>query len=184
MKELIENYIRNLGSVLERLNISEIEAVASVLKSARDKGNAVYIFGNGGSGSTASHFACDINKGTSSAANSRFKVTCLNDNIPIMLAYSNDIGYDVVFVEQLKNHLKSDDVVIGISGSGNSKNVLSAIEYANSRQAITIGITGFNGGELRQKVKYSFNANVNDMQISEDVHMIWVHIMMKCFLGS
>jgi D-sedoheptulose 7-phosphate isomerase len=183
MKDTISNYLTSLQQTISNLNIDEIVAVANVLKEARDNGKQVFIFGNGGSASTASHFACDINKGVSSVKYKRFKVICLNDNIPTMLAYSNDMGYDIVFSEKLKNFIQEGDVVIGISGSGNSKNIILAIETAAQHKAITIGITGFGGGKLKELANYSFNANINDMQLSEDVHMIWVHIMMKCFLN-
>lgn len=182
MNDIIKQYIINLKTTLDNLDQVEILKVAGILKAARDNGNQVFIFGNGGSASTASHFACDINKGVSSSNNKRFKVICLNDNVPIMLAYSNDMGYDVVFSEQLKNQLQPNDVVIGISGSGNSKNIILAMETAKHFGATTIGITGFEGGRLKQIVDSSFNANINDMQLSEDIHMIWVHIMMKCFI--
>ncbi len=181
MKNTIKNYLGNLVTTIQSLNIDEFTNVANVLRAARSNGRQIFIFGNGGSGSTATHFACDINKGVSFGKNERFKVICLNDNIPTMLAYSNDVGYDVVFKEQLENFVKKDDVVIGISGSGNSKNILLAMELAKSKSATTIGITGFMGGKLREISDYSINANFNDMQISEDIHMIWVHIMMKCF---
>jgi D-sedoheptulose 7-phosphate isomerase len=180
MKNTIKNYLGNLVTTIQSLNIDEFTNVANVLRAARSNGRQIFIFGNGGSGSTATHFACDINKGVSFGKNERFKVICLNDNIPTMLAYSNDVGYDVVFKEQLENFVKKDDVVIGISGSGNSKNILLAMELAKSKSATTIGITGFMGGKLREISDYSINANFNDMQISEDIHMIWVHIMMKC----
>lgn len=184
MKNIISNYINDLQQVLANLDQEEIYQVAQVLKNARDNKQQIFIFGNGGSGSTASHFACDINKGVSYKREKMFKVICLNDNIPIMLAYSNDVGYNVVFEEQLKNFVNPGDVVIGISGSGNSGNVLGAMEVAKRINAVTVGITGFGGGKLREMVDYSVNANVNDMQLSEDVHMIWVHIMMKCFLDE
>jgi D-sedoheptulose 7-phosphate isomerase len=183
MKDTISNYLTSLQQTISNLNIDEIVAVANVLKEARDNGKHVFIFGNGGSASTASHFACDINKGVSSSKYKRFKVICLNDNIPTMLAYSNDMGYDIVFSEKLKNFIQEGDIVIGISGSGNSKNIILAMETAAQYKAITIGITGFGGGKLKEIANYSFNANINDMQLSEDVHMIWVHIMMKCFLN-
>lgn len=181
MENIIKNYLENLVKTIQLLKIEEFKSVASVLKDARSKGKRIYIFGNGGSGSTATHFACDINKGASYGKRERFRVVCLNDNIPTLLAYSNDIGYDVVFKEQLENFIEEGDVVIGISGSGNSKNVLHAMELANEKSAITVGITGFNGGKLKEITDYSINANFNDMQISEDIHMVWVHIMMKCF---
>ena len=103
-------------------------------------------------------------------------MVCLNDSIPTMLAYANDVNYEYVFVEQLKNFLNKGDIVIGLSGSGNSKNVLNAIEYANSKNAITIGLTGYDGGFLKKICRYSVNANINDMQISEDIHMMLCHM--------
>ncbi len=184
MQQIISNYIIQLNQTINNLNQNEIVTIVEVLKKARDEGKQIFIFGNGGSGSTATHFACDINKGVSRNDVNRFKVICLNDNIPTMLAYSNDVGYDVVFSEQLKNFVQKGDVVIGISGSGNSKNVLLAMETAKQYGEITIGITGYNGGKLKEICDVSLNANVNDMQLSEDIHMIWVHIMMKCFITN
>ena len=184
MEKIIKDYFKNLVDTINSLKIEEFEEVANVLKTARAKGKQIFIFGNGGSGSTATHFACDINKGVSYGKPERFKVICLNDNIPTLLTYSNDIGYDVVFKEQLENFLQKGDVVIGISGSGNSKNVLNAIDFANKQSAVTIGITGYSGGILKTITNYSINAAFNDMQISEDIHMIWVHVMMKCLLEN
>ena len=139
----------------------------------------IFICGNGGSASTASHFACDINKGVSYGLDKRFKIIPLTDNLATITAYTNDVEYDIVFVEQLRNFFNSGDVLIGISGSGNSKNVLHAIEYVNANGGRTIGWTGFNGGKLKEISHYSINANAMDMQISEDIHMISTHVMMK-----
>ncbi|MFZ6024752.1 MAG: SIS domain-containing protein [Bacteroidota bacterium] len=136
-------------------------------------------FGNGGNGSTASHFVFDLAKGCSYKKEKRIKAICIYDNTPTLLAYSNDVGYDIVFLEQLKNLLEPGDVVIGISGSGNSKNIINAIEYANENGAITIGLTGFDGGKLKAISTISVNANINDMQISEDIHVITMHILYK-----
>ena len=182
-EQLINNYISELKETLDNLDRKEITQLAEILENSRQNGNKVFIFGNGGSGSTASHFACDINKGVAFGKEKRHRIIALTDNIPTMLAYSNDLSYDDVFVEQLKNFIEPGDVVIGISGSGNSKNVIKAIEFANEQRNITIGITGYEGGRLRQLATLSVNANRNDMQISEDVHMILVHLMMK-MLGS
>lgn len=181
MEKIIQEYFDTLKKTINNLNVDEFISVANLMSQARSKGKKIFIFGNGGSGSTATHFSCDINKGVSYGKKERFKVICLNDNIPTLLAYSNDIGYDIVFKEQLENYLEAGDLVIGISGSGNSKNILYAIEFAKEKSAITVGITGFNGGKLKSIADYSVNANFNDMQISEDIHMIWVHVMMKCF---
>ncbi|MDI9364558.1 MAG: SIS domain-containing protein [Flavobacterium sp.] len=182
MNETIAAYITNLTTVLNKLDQLEIIKISELLLEARDNKKQIFIFGNGGSASTASHFACDINKGVSKVGTPRFKVICLNDNIPTMLAYSNDINYDCIFAEQLQNFVNEGDLVIAISGSGNSKNVIKAIEVAKEHKAITIGITGYSGGKLKTLADYSLNANIDDMQISEDIHMIWVHLMMKCLL--
>ena len=135
--------------------------------------------GNGGSASTASHFACDINKGVVNGLEKRFRVVCLSDNIPTILAYANDQAYDAIFVEQLANFLTKNDLVIGISGSGNSTNVINAIQYANENSAITIGLTGFNGGELAKVAHQSIIVPSDDMQKIEDMHLIMVHMVMQ-----
>lgn len=184
MNETIASYISNLTTVLNKLNQNEIVEIAELLLKARDNKKQIFIFGNGGSASTASHFACDINKGVSRVGIPRFKIICLNDNVPTMLAYSNDINYDCIFAEQLQNFINEGDLVIAISGSGNSKNVVKAIETAKEHKAITVGITGYSGGKLKNLADYSLNANIDDMQISEDVHMIWVHLMMKCLANA
>ena len=181
MKTDINNYFNRLKCTLDNLDRDKIENFIQVLNKARMNGNTIFIMGNGGSAATASHFVCDFNKGASYMHDDkkRFKFICLNDNIATMTAYANDVSYDDVFVEQLKNFLMKDDVVIGISGSGNSPNVVRAVEYANANNGITIGLTGYNGGKLKQISKYSVNANVDDMQISEDIHLILCHMLLK-----
>lgn len=175
----IDSYLNQLKQVIDNLDRKEIDLFLQILVNAYQNDKQVFIMGNGGSASTASHFACDINKGVSMGLDKRFRVICLNDCIPTMLAYANDTSYSEVFVEQLRNLINEGDVIIGISGSGNSPNVLKAIEYANSKNAMTVGITGYNGGKLKEISKHSVNANINDMQFSEDVHMILTHIAMK-----
>jgi D-sedoheptulose 7-phosphate isomerase len=150
-----------------------------VILDAYENQRSIFIMGNGGSGATASHFACDINKGASSGLEKRFKVFCLNDNVPTMLAYANDNSYEDIFVEQLKNFLKPEDVIIGISGSGNSKNVIKAIQYANKNEAKSVALTGFDGGKLAEVAKISLTIPVNDMQKTEDVHFILIHMIMQ-----
>ena len=172
-------YLNRLQETIKRLNREEINKFINMLLDARDADKQIFIMGNGGSASTASHFCCDFNKGSSYGFNKRFKFICLNDNVPGMMAYANDVSYDDIFVEQLKNFFNPGDYVIGISGSGNSKNVLKAIEYANANGGVTIGLTGFNGGKLKQICAHSVNMNVDDMQISEDLHMMMDHLSMK-----
>ena len=172
-------YLNRLQETIKRLDREEINKFINMLLDARDADKQIFIMGNGGSASTASHFCCDFNKGSSYGFNKRFKFICLNDNVPGMMAYANDVSYDDVFVEQLKNFFNPGDYVIGISGSGNSKNVLKAIEYANANGGVTIGLTGFNGGKLKQICALSVNMNIDDMQISEDLHMMMDHLSMK-----
>jgi len=176
---IIENYICDLKQTLDNLDVKEIEKVAEAFIVARDNNKKIIFFGNGGSGSTASHFVCDLNKGCSYQKEKKFRAICLNDNIATVLAFGNDVGYEVIFLEQLKNFLDAGDVVVGISGSGNSPNIINAIQYANDNKAVTIGLTGFAGGKLKEISSLSVNANINDMQISEDIHVIIMHILYK-----
>jgi len=173
------DYLNQLKDLLDSFPHDRFEEIGQLLIAAYKKEKHIFIMGNGGSGSTASHFACDINKGSCFELEKKFKVICLNDNVPTMLAYANDLSYDKVFVEQLKNFLQPDDVVIGISGSGNSENVLQAVSYAKEKGANTIGLTGFDGGKLARIADIPFVASINDMQKVEDVHMIVVHMLMQ-----
>jgi D-sedoheptulose 7-phosphate isomerase len=152
------------------------EIVGELLK-ARDSGKRIYIMGNGGSASTASHMASDLNKGANRKDAPRFKAVALTDNIPAMLAWANDSSYEDVFLEQLINHVEKGDVVIGISGSGNSANVLKAIEHANRVGAVTIGFTGFDGGALSKIPKVAYVVPNNCMQQVEDVHLLIEHMI-------
>ena len=178
-QKLSLEYIEELKGLLNLFPHDRFEEIAKMLLSAYDDERQIFIMGNGGSGSTASHFTCDINKGCCFNADKRFKVICLNDNIPTMLAYSNDLSYEKVFVEQLKNFFQPGDVVIGISGSGNSENVIQAVSYAKESGARTIGLTGFDGGKLAGIADIPLVVSINDMQKVEDVHMIVVHMLMQ-----
>lgn len=175
----IRNYLSLLQNTISSINNKEIDTYLNILMTAYEQEATIFIFGNGGSAATASHIATDLNKGISYGLDKRFRVMALTDNFSTVSAYSNDTSYEDVFVEQMKNFIRDKDIVIGISGSGNSKNVIKAIEYANSRGNTTIGITGYTGGMLRQIASHTVNANINDMQVSEDIHMILGHLTMK-----
>jgi D-sedoheptulose 7-phosphate isomerase len=175
----IHDYLNKLRQTLTDLDLREIDAVAQILKKAYDEERTIFILGNGGSGSTASHLACDINKGACLHARKKFRVMALTDNMPTILAVANDIGYEAIFVEQLKNFARLGDVVIGISGSGNSPNVLRAIEYARELPCTTIGVCGYDGGKLKPLVDCCFHVRINDMQIVEDLHLVLGHILMR-----
>ena len=172
----INIYLETLKNVIDILDRNAIRQFIEILLEVYVREKNIYIFGNGGSASSASHFVCDVNKGVSFDLENKFKAISLNDNTAIMMAYANDLNYEDIFVEQLKNFLNEGDVVIGISGSGNSKNVLKAITYANYKGNITIGITGYDGGILKKIAHHSINAYIDDMQISEDIHMILIHL--------
>lgn len=178
-QEFSLDYLKQLKNLLDIFPHSQFEKIGQAMMSAYNKEKQVFIMGNGGSGSTASHFVCDINKGSCFGLEKKFKVICLNDNMPTILAYANDFSYEKIFVEQLKNYIQPGDLVIGISGSGNSENVLKAVSYAREKGAVTIGLTGFDGGKLAKIVDIPFIVAVNDMQKVEDVHMIVVHMLMQ-----
>jgi len=149
------------------------------LERAYLEGRQVFIMGNGGSGSSASHAAGDLNKGVSYGRERRFRVLSLNDNMATLTAYANDVSYSDAFVEQLKNFLNPGDLVIGISGSGNSLSILKAIEYANQKGAVTVGMCGFGGGKLAGMAQLPVHIPVNDMQMVEDIHMMLFHVAMQ-----
>lgn len=165
-------------AVLNSLDLNSVNQVMNVLEDARLHGKRIFICGNGGSAATASHYCCDFNKGVSENQNDKYNFECLNDNIPTLMAVANDIGYEEVFRFPLKNKMKSGDILIGISGSGNSKNVVNAMEYAKSIGGTTIAIVGYSGGKMKGMADYNIHVNINDMQISEDIHMMLDHMMM------
>ena len=176
-KNLIKSYFDREIEVIKRLNIDDINAAVQAIWAAYEREATIYIFGNGGSAATASHYVCDFNKGISEKKKKKFNFVCLNDNYPMMMAVANDISYDEVFRYPLINKLKPTDLVIGISGSGNSKNVIRAVEYAKEVGAPVVGITGYHGGKLKELADYHMDVMEDDMQISEDLHMIFDHMM-------
>jgi len=178
-KNQICNYFDRLKAVLDTIEIRDIDMLCTVLKDAYEKGKTIFIMGNGGSGTTSAHLACDYNKGGCGKSKKKLKVISLADNMPIILAIANDLSYDKIFVEQLKNFMTPGDVVIGLSGSGNSRNVIEAVNYANDSGCVTIGLCGYDGGQLKKLCRHSVQVKINDMQIVEDVHLIVGHIVMQ-----
>lgn len=174
-----KRYICGLRGVLDNFSQRDFTCLLNLILKTYRSNKQIFIFGNGGSAATASHFACDINKGVSPGLRKRFKVICLNDNTPSVMAYANDVSFESVFVEQLKNFFNKGDLVIGISASGNSKNVIRAIEYANKNGGITFGLTGRKGGKLSKSAQYSLVVKSGDMQIIEDTHLIILHMLMR-----
>lgn len=180
----IKSYVAGLAEILEGISGKEFEEFIAELDRAYRREANIFIFGNGGSAATASHFACDMNKGVGHGKDKKFKVMCLNDNLPTLLAYANDVSYEDVFVEQLKNFMGEGDLVVGISGSGNSENVVRAVSYANERDMTTFGICGFGGGRLREVAQKSLVVNCGDMQKVEDAHLIIFHCAMQWFKAA
>ncbi|MBQ3419839.1 MAG: SIS domain-containing protein [Erysipelotrichaceae bacterium] len=175
----IKDYIDLERSILEKLDVDEIDRALNLLVETLNNEGTIYIFGNGGSSSTASHFVNDFNKGVSEHLEKKFNFICLNDNVSTLMAIANDIGFEEVFRFQLKNKLKKNDIIIAISGSGNSKNVINAVEYAKENGNQIIGLTGYNGGKLKELSDINLHVPVNSMQVTEDIHMIFDHLMMS-----
>ena len=180
---IASEYRQLLTDTLNRLDMAAVDAMVECFADAHARGATIFTMGNGGSGASASHAAGDFLKGASYGLDQRFKMVCLNDNLPSMMAIANDIGWEDIFVEPLKNFIQHGDVVIGISGSGNSKNVLKAVDYAKSKGATVIGMTGFKGGQLREADDISIHSDAMDMEVAEDVHMAVFNMVKKVMMA-
>ena len=176
----ISEYLDLVRKAIGELPEDKIQDMVDTLKAAHDEGRQVFLFGNGGSAATASHVAEDLQKGVKENTGKRFKVMGLTDATPLICAWANDSGYDCIFAEQIDSFLEPGDVVIAISGSGNSPNVIKAVEKANSMGAITIGWTGFSGGKLAQIAQKCIVVSSDNMQRIEDVHLVLGHLLMTC----
>jgi D-sedoheptulose 7-phosphate isomerase len=179
-----EKYLERLVSTVRRLNFAQLDRALEIIAKAWENGNQVICLGNGGSALTAQHYVNDWNKSIYLSTGRPFLGRCLTDNMGLVLAYANDFCFEDVFVEQLKPILRPQDLVIGISGSGNSENVLRAISYANDHEAVTLGICGYDGGALKTLAQHHLWADVNDMQLAEDVHFFFGHLVMQALCGS
>jgi D-sedoheptulose 7-phosphate isomerase len=177
----IKTYLDNLHIAVQELPISNIEKVVEVIYQAYLRGSQIFIMGNGGSAATASHFACDLGKGTAAPGKGRFRVMSLNDNIPMLTAYANDISYEDIFAEQLVNLVQPQDIVILITASGNSPNILKAAQCAKDHDAITIGFIGFGGGKLLDMVDHHITVSSRDYGNVEDIHLILEHAISAHF---
>ncbi len=182
MEAFVENYIAQNLTLLKSLDAREIARIIAEFEKARDARKRIYAIGNGGSASTASHFVNDMGKGASIGRETRFKTIPLTDNVEWMTALSNDLCYEDVYVEQLKNFAEPGDVLLAISGSGNSENVLRAVRYANEVGCVTIGFTGFEGGKLRELVQHCVVIPSDHMGRIEDMHLILQHMICYYFM--
>src|SRR5579884_1797449 len=169
-------YFGELQKAASRMPYAEIETAISTLNQACETAHTVFLCGNGGSAALASHFACDLGKGVSHySPGARFRVVSLADNVPTITAWANDASYDEIFAEPLSNLVQPDDVLIAISGSGNSRNILRAAEVAGAAGALTIGLTGFEGGKLKPLCDICVVVPSDNMQIIEDLHVSITH---------
>ncbi len=182
-KKEIRQYIEMEKKILDALPVEDISDVMNVLEDARLTGKRIFICGNGGSASTASHLQCDFNKGISYDQAVKYDVECLSDNVSMMMSIANDIGYEDIFVVPLRNKLRKGDVLVGISGSGNSENVIRAFRYAGEVGAETVAFTGYDGGSLKKLARHNIHVAVDNMQITEDIHLVLNHMMMYILSG-
>ena len=177
----VRPFLDRVGEELRRIDPAEVKALADAVYDCYDRGRFVFLIGNGGSGSNASHFCEDLGKGTlrrqdfDNDQKRRLKVLSLTDNTPYILAWGNDEGFERVFVEQLKNLASEGDLLVAISGSGNSPNVLRAVEWANRQGLRTFGCTGFGGGKLRGLAQRGLHVPLDDMGIVESIHLTAFH---------
>lgn len=178
----VHQYKEKCREVLDKIPELVVANLIEVLKNARDEDRQIFLCGNGGSAATASHFATDLGKGASLGCDKRFRVLSLTDNVPWMTAMANDTDYSRIFVEQLRNYARSGDVLLAFSGSGNSPNVICAVEWANQNGLVTVGITGRPGGKLGQLARHPIFAESGHMGFIEDTHFVIQHIVGYYFM--
>ncbi|MFN4299954.1 MAG: SIS domain-containing protein [Thermaurantimonas sp.] len=179
MNKDIQTYLHNSLNAINLIPLDKVADLAEAILYTYNEGSTIYTMGNGGSGATASHVAGDYVKGASFGLEKRFRFICLNDNIPALMAISNDISYEAIFEEQLKNFARPGDLVIGLSGSGNSKNVVNALQWAKNQGIKTAALTGYKGGQCAQIADISIHIPVADMEIVEDLHMMTFHAIKR-----
>lgn len=182
--DFVKSYIDQLNEVLNALPSEKFLEINKTLLEAREAGKQIFVIGNGGSAAAASHMVCDFNKNTREAGKKRMRAICLNDNTPSVLAYANDEGYDIIFSEQLLSLGQSGDILIAISGSGNSANIIKAIETARQMNIKVIGLTGFKGGKMKELTDICLVVPSDSMEMIEDVHLIINHILAGLLRGA
>jgi len=175
MQTALNSYFDDVIQTIGKMPIATIEKIVTALMEAYESSRAIYLFGNGGSAALASHFACDLGKGASNGSSKRFQALAFTDNVPMMTAWANDARYEDIFAEQLINFVRRDDITFAISGSGNSPNVLKALKVAREAGAFTIGLTGFQGGDMKDLCDLCLTVPSENMQIIEDLHLSVTH---------
>lgn len=180
----LQQYRRDLLAAITSIDLDSVAQVIELIRGARNENRRIFVCGNGGSASTASHFACDLGKGASFNKSHRFRVLALTDQMPTITAYANDVDYGCVFVEQLKNFAEPGDLVIAISGSGNSENVLQAIRYGKGLGCRTIAMTGRDGGKLAPLAEVNIHVAAPHMGRIEDAHLTICHMIAYYFMEA
>ena len=170
-------YAEEIQTVIRALPLAMVERIGAELIRACEEERFIFVMGNGGSAATASHFANDLGKGGMTGFPRRFKILALTDNVPLMTAWANDTAYEHIFAEQLRNFVKQGDVVIGISSSGNSPNVLNGLKLAREKGVVTIGLTGFQGGKMKELTDHCCIVPSTNVQHIEDAHMMLTHMI-------
>lgn len=183
-RQIADAYVSRLTDVLNRMDRPSLDLGVEMVAEVWCRGKQIITLGNGGSSLTALHFINDWNKSVFLSGNRPFRGRSLVDNIGLLMSYANDISFQDIFIEQLRNLLEPGDLVIGISGSGNSENVIRAMRFAVEKGATTIGLSGYDGGKLRGIVHHSIWVPVNDMQITEDIHMMFGHMVMQALCSG
>jgi D-sedoheptulose 7-phosphate isomerase len=188
MKAFIQNYLRELDTCLVELDPQVIEQIKDAVLRAREADRQIFVIGNGGSASTASHLVCDWSKGvlghTGQKTVKRFRVMSLVDNVAVTTAWANDTSYEDIFAQQLENLINEGDLLVAISASGNSPNLLAAVEVARKHHATVIGLVAFGGGKLAPLSDLCLTANTDKYDVAEDVHLIVSHMLTRWFFEN
>ncbi len=181
MHEFYKEYLNSLKEAITELDLNQVDGIVGVLQEAQENTQQVFLFGNGGSAATASHLACDLAKIAAVPGKSPLRAISLTDNVAMMTAIANDISYDDIFVEQMSALWNQGDLAIGISASGNSPNVLKAIEYAKNHGGKTIGFSGFGGGKLAKIADLNITFSSRNYGVVEDMHLVLTHLISQAF---
>lgn len=184
MNEILDGYIENVSKLVDRIDTEKLMEVIKVIERGRRDKKRIFIFGNGGSATTANHFVCDLGKNAVKGDAGRINIISLCDNLATITAYGNDFGYGTIFEERLKNLMEEEDIIIAISASGNSINVLNGVEYARKRNGYIISMTGFDGGKLERLSDLNINIDSNIIEQVEDVHLILEHMIVYYYKNS
>ena len=175
----VPSYLAELSRTIQNLPVPSINRLAEMFLEAYDRGQTIFLFGNGGSASLASHMTCDLGKGTAAATSARLRAVALTDNVALITAWANDTRYEMIFAEQLENLLSPGDVAFAISASGNSPNILAALACARRMGAATAGVTGFKGGKMKSLCDVCVVVPSDNMQVIEDLHLSIAHAIFR-----